>query len=62
VIQDYNLNKNVIKARQSIFRASQAFQTSESKNQGELVIEIERLKTTLLVLNQKIKDQDDWED
>jgi hypothetical protein len=26
------------------------------------VIENERLKTTLIVLNQKIKDQEDWED
>ncbi len=53
---DYNMNKNIIKARQSIFRAQQSFQTSDGKNSADLVIENERLKTTLIVLNQKIKD------
>ena len=59
---DYNMNKNIIKARQSIFRAQQSFQTSDGKNSADLMIENESLKTTLIVLNQKIKDQEDWED
>ena len=40
-------------------RASVAFQMNDGSQAGELVIENERLKSTLLILNQKLKTNAD---
>lgn len=42
-------------ARQSIARASMSFKMNDSAREGQQSIEIERLKTTLDILNQKLK-------
>lgn len=45
----------------SIARASVKFELKDGTEAGELVIENERLKTTIMVLNNKLKVQDDTE-
>ena len=59
-----NPNQNSA-ARQSvantIARASMKFELKDGTEAGELVIENDRLKTTIMVLNQKLKVQDHTE-
>lgn len=45
--------------RKSIVHASQAFKLQDGTEAGDLVIENERLKTTLQILQQKLKLQTD---
>ena len=56
-------NKNVQKAMASaaIHKASSALGLEGSGESGDLVIENERLKTTIMVLNQKLNDYVDTE-
>jgi hypothetical protein len=48
--------------RNLIARASQSFDLKEGTAASDLVIENERLKTTLMILNQKLKMQNDEQD
>ena len=47
--------------RDSIRRASVKFELNDGTHAGDLVLENERLKTTLTVLNQKLKNQNEFE-
>jgi hypothetical protein len=49
------------KVDQSIKRASVSFQLASGTEAGEVVIENERLKSTLAILNQKLKVGQDTE-
>ena len=46
-----NNNKNMLQARKTIMRAEKSFQISGTKSLGDLVIENDRLKISIDVLN-----------
>ena len=49
-------------AKDSIARASFTLKAKDGQDANELALENERMKTTLLVLNQKLNAQQDYED
>ena len=49
------LNKTRESVRNTINRASMKFELADGTQAGDLVIENERLKTSIMVLNQKLK-------
>lgn len=49
-------------AKEQIARASFTLKAKEGQDANELAIENERMKTTLLVLNQKLNAQQDYEE
>ena len=48
--------------RKSIARASVSFNLADGTEAGDLVIDNERLKTTIAILNGKLKSQEDSEE
>ena len=50
-----DFNKDSASIRNSINRASVSFKLEGGTEAGDLVIENERLKSTLMILNQKLK-------
>ena len=60
-IENQDSVKRTSNVRQSIARASVKFELQGNTETGEMVIENERLKTSLQVLNQKLKAQIDNE-
>lgn len=51
------INKQRASVAVTISRASQPFQLKDGTDAGNLVIENERLKTTIMVLSQKLQTQ-----
>jgi chromosome segregation ATPase len=52
----------VNRARETIARASESFQDQKGREVSDIVMENERLKTTLMIMNQRLKDHTDSQD